>query len=41
MILDGHIDGIDFSIRQDINNPQTKLQTSQKLAKDGNAFVIG
>lgn len=41
MILDGHIDGIDFSIRQDINNPQAKLQTSQKLAKDGNAFVIG
>lgn len=41
MILDGHIDGIDFSIRQDINNPQAKLQTSQKLAKNGNAFVIG
>ena len=41
MILDGHIDGMDFAIRQDINDPEAKLQTSQKIARDGNAFVVG
>ena len=41
MILDGHIDGIDFSIRQDVSNPEAKLQTSQKLIKNGNAFEVG
>ena len=41
MILDGHIDGMDFAIRQNIKDPEAKLQTSQKLAKDGNVFVVG
>ena len=43
MILDGHIDWVAFSIRQDINNPEARLQTSQKLAmsSDGNTFSIG
>jgi hypothetical protein len=41
MILDGHIDGMDFAIRQDINNPEAKLQTSQNLSKDGESFVVG
>lgn len=33
MILDGHVDGVKFSIRQDVNDPEAKLQTSQNLVK--------
>ena len=39
----GHIDWVDFAIRQDTKNPEARLQTSQKLARspDGNTFSIG
>ena len=43
LTLKGHIDWVDFSVRQDIKDPGAKLQTSQKLVKsqDGNMFTIG
>ena len=43
LTLKGHIDWVDFAIRQDTNNPEARLQTSQKLAKlaDGNMFSVG
>ena len=43
LTLRGHIDWVEFAIRQDTNNPEARLQTSQKLARspDGNTFSIG
>ena len=43
LTLRWHIDWVDFAIRQDTNDPEARLQTSQKLAKstDGNVFSIG
>ena len=40
MILDGYVDWVAFSIRQDINNPEARLQTSQKIAKLNNGDVF-
>ena len=43
LTLQWHIDGIDFSVRQDTNNPEAHLQTYSKLAttrEDKNTFVI-
>ena len=40
MILDGYVDWIAFSIRQDVNNPEARLQTSQKIAKLNNGDVF-
>ena len=40
LTLRGHIDWIDFSIRQDTNNPDARLQTSTKLDKQDNAFIL-
>ena len=42
LILNGHIDGVNFAIRQDTNNPEARLQTSLKLNKspDWNSFTI-
>ena len=34
LTLNGHIDWVDFAIRQDTNNPEARLQTSTKLAKE-------
>ena len=36
LTLRGHIDWVEFAIRQDTNNPEAKLQTSTKLAKERN-----
>ncbi len=41
MILDGNVGGLKFSIRQDIDDPKAKLQTSQKLSQDGENLNIG
>ena len=41
LTLRGHIDWVDFAIRQDTNNPEARLQTSQKLARNENTFIIG
>ena len=42
LTLRWHIDWIDFAIRQDIDNPKARLQTSQRLARseDGKNFSI-
>lgn len=44
LTLNGHIDGINFAIRQDTNNPEARLQTSLRLNKqestDWKSFVI-
>ena len=40
LTLNGHIDWIDFSIRQDTNDPEARLQTSTRLRKRNNAFEI-
>ena len=40
LTLRGHIDWIAFSIRQDTNKPEARLQTSTRLRKKDNAFVI-
>jgi hypothetical protein len=32
---------VDFAIRQDIKNPEARLQTSKKLIKDESTFTIG
>ena len=40
LTLNWHIDWIAFSIRQDTNNPNARLQTLTKLDKQDNAFVI-
>ena len=37
LILNGHIDWVNFAIRQDTNNPKARLQTSTKLAKEWNS----
>ena len=41
LTLNGHIDWVDFAIRQDTNNPEARLQTYQKLARDGDTFIVG
>ena len=43
LTLNGHINWVDFSIRQDTKIPNARLQTSQKLVKseDWNTFTIG
>ena len=43
LTLNGHIDWVEFAIRQDTNDPEARLQTSKKIAKspDGNTFTIG
>jgi hypothetical protein len=43
LTLQWHIDGVDFSVRQDTNNPEAHLKTYSKLATvswDKNTFVI-
>ena len=42
LTLNGHIDWVNFAIRQDTKNPEARLQTSLKLAKsvDGNTFTV-
>lgn len=43
LTLRGHINWVDFAIRQDTNDPNAKLETSQKLARsaDGKIFSMG
>lgn len=42
LTLNGHIDWVNFAIRQDTNNPDAKLQTYKKIVKkDGNTFNVG
>ena len=43
LTLNGHIDWVDFAIRQDTKTQDARLQTSQKLGRsaDGNVFSIG
>lgn len=40
MVLDGHIDGVDFSVRHNFNEARAPLQTSSKLIEsaDGNTL---
>ena len=44
LTLNGHIDWVNFAIRQDTKNPEARLQTSLRLAKqessDGKSFII-
>lgn len=43
LTLQWHIDGVDFSVRQDTNNPEARLQTYSKMAttwEDKNTFAI-
>lgn len=40
LTLKGHIDWIDFSLRQDTKNPDGRLQTSTKLKKNEKSFLI-
>ena len=41
LTLNGHIDWVDFAIRQNVKDPNGKLQIYQKLARDKDTFVVG
>ncbi len=41
LTLNGHIDWVDFAIRQNVKDPNGRLQIYQKLARDKDTFVVG